>query len=194
MEKTVLGLDLDDLLFETFDAIIVWHNAHFGTNHSNKDMVSYHLCDLWGTTPTEANRRVYEFYYSSDHATMRLLPGVACVIPMLEATHEIQIFSARPQAVLGPTQDLVARHFPNLADRVHLTNRFGVGPEIAKSELCVRFKVEQYADDASHHHADVAKVVKDPILLETPWNRDYAATLPPRQRARSWYGIGILLA
>ena len=194
MDKPAFGLDLDDLFFDTFRAIILWHNIHYGTRDTHEQMVSYHLCDLWGITSTEANRRVYEFYHSPEHANMPLKSGAKEVVPMLESENSLFIFTARPTSVLAHTQELVGKHFPMLTDRVYLTNRFGAGPETLKSDLCVRFQVQKYVDDAVHHHEDVSRVVPQTLLFEAPWNREYALRLPQSQRVRSWYGIAMRLA
>ncbi len=187
------GFDFDDVLFDTNRAICRWHNARFNTQFTRDDIKSYHLYELWGVSREEGIRRVFEFYHSEEHMETELMPGVARALPRLLERDELFIISARPNGVLGHTQELMGRHFPELVDRLYLTNRFGAGPEIDKSELCKRFDLESFVDDAPHHDEDVAKVVRQPVLFETPWNRSYAATLPPHRRARSWYGLAMRL-
>lgn len=187
------GFDFDDVLFDTNRAICRWHNAHFNTRFTRDDIKSYHLDEIWGVSREEGIRRVFEFYHSKEHAETELLPGVARLVPRLMERDELVIVSARPNSVLGHTQELLARHFPALVDSLYLTNRFGVGPEIHKSELCTRFELESFVDDAQHHDEDVATVVRQPILFETPWNRSYAATLPPHRRVRSWHELAMRL-
>lgn len=191
--KRKLGLDFDDVLCDLSGGLARWHNRYHGTNYERKDIVSYHMRDLWGCTLEVQNRRIYEFYLSAEHASTEPVAGASLVLPMLEEQYEISVISARPESVRAQTTEWLEEHFPSLVDKLHLTNRFGVGPELKKSELCVRQGIEVFVDDAQVHHVDLLPVVPRVILFEAPWNREYALTIPRHQRVRSWYGLAMRL-
>ncbi len=194
MKKPVLGLDLDDVLMDFNRSLADWHNAHHGTSYCREDIVSYQLSELWGTTRDESVRRICEFYHSPEHAVARCMSGAEFVLPELEEQYEVVVISARPERARGETLAWLEGHFPTLVDKLHLTNRFDMGPELLKSEICKRLGVETFVDDAPMHHEDVSRVVTTSLLFEAPWNREYALGLPQNQRVRSWHDLGFRLA
>ncbi len=193
--KKKLAIDHDDVVMGFNAALCCYHNARYGTTLTRADITSYHLKDIWDTTTEEAHRRIFDFYCSKEHEEAEPMPGAKKVIEMLEEHYEIEVITARPERFRPQTLAWLEGHFPQLVDRVHFTNRFGdTGKEILKSEVCARIDAEIFVDDAPMHHEDVARVVPRTILFEAPWNREYAATLPQKQRVRSWYGLAMRLA
>ena len=57
-----------------------------------------------------------------------------------------------------------------------------------------RLGVEVFVDDAPPHVEEVAPFVRQALLFDAPWNRDYAPSHPNIRKVRSWGEILAFLA
>ena len=172
-----IGLDLDDVLLATNEALAVFHNRHFGTDYSVADVREWSLIGLWRCSEAEMYRRVDLFFRSADHAATKPIDGaVAAVRALREAGHTLIVITARPQTARECTLELVGKNFPHLD--VHFADTE------SKSLICQRHGVVAFVEDAPHHFNDVAGVVQCPLLFDKPWNQDHQVS--PASRVRSW--------
>jgi 5'(3')-deoxyribonucleotidase len=77
---------------------------------------------------------------------------------------------------------------------VHFTSHFTpqVGT-LTKGEICKKFGVNIFVDDAPMHIEKVAPHVEQAFLMDAPWNQNYVLTAPNIQRVHSWEEIRAFL-
>ncbi len=190
----VVGLDLDDVLMDFNTGLCVFHNARYGTSFTREDIISYHLEEIWGCEQEEAIRRVSEFYCSSEHDATQPVPGAVEIVQELLDDRSVFIITSRPESVSEQTYAWIKKHFPSLAESVYFTSHFfHKESRVTKGEVCRKLGVEVFVDDAPFHAEDVALVVSQVFLFDTPWNRNHELFLPNIQRVHSWNEIYALL-
>ena len=190
----VIGLDLDDVLMDFNAGLCVFHNARYGTSLVREDITSYHLEKIWGCSQEEAIRRVSEFYCSFEHYATQPVPGAVEIVKELQDKEKVVIITSRPESVSAQTYTWLKKHFPFLTGNVHFTAHFFHKETIVtKREVCQKLGVGVFVDDAHFHAEDVATIVEQVLLFDTPWNRSQKLVLPNIRRVHSWNEIHALL-
>ncbi len=94
---------------------------------------------------------------------------------------------------MGQTYTWLERHFKDMFEAVHFTGQFSHnGGQITKGEVCRELGVTFFVDDAPHHIDDVASVVENVLLFNTPWNQNYEIKSANVTRVNSWNEIHTL--
>lgn len=168
------GSDLDDCLIDCFDSVTRFHNERYGTNHLSTDIRSWHLEHLWGCSEAEAVRRVAEWFDSPSHDTVMPLPGAQAAIARLAIKRELCVISGRPSCTQEKSEQMVRRHFwASFAAGVHLTDQFGERRR-SKGDVCRELGVTHYVEDSPTHARDLLAAGVTVLLLDKPWNREFA--------------------
>lgn len=185
----VIGVDMDDVIFDFNDSLHAYHNAKYGTSVKRQDVVTYDLEDVWKCTPEEAARRVLEFYGTPEHDQAGLINGAAEAIVELSKTHELHIITSRGEQIRELTLRWVDEKFPGRFKSVQLTNHYFGVPEKkrSKAEVCEELGVDFMIEDSMSQAKEISGTGRTVFLLDTPWNQ---GELPKNVvRVHSWAEI-----
>jgi len=187
--KLVIGVDFDDVLFNFNDSLHAYHNAKYGTSVERKDIASYDIEKVWGCTPEEAARKVFEFYFAPDHDRTSIVAGAIEGVHKLKKDHELHIISSRGDNIKDLTLRWIDQNFPGYFKSVNLTNLyFGIADRAhSKAEVCKKLGVDVMIEDSLSQAEDVSSIGCKVILLDCPWNQ---GKLPDNVvRVYSWHEI-----
>ncbi|MFA5997137.1 MAG: hypothetical protein WC791_01455 [Candidatus Paceibacterota bacterium] len=188
----VIGIDFDDVIVSTNEAMALWHNRVYGTAYERKDIFTYSIEKIWGCSLDEANKRIDNFFSSDEHTSTKLINAAVDSLRMLKGKDkELHIITARRKEFSPITLLLAQKHIPFLLDSFHFPNGSvykGIPTKRRKAELCLDLGIEVFIDDHLDYAFDIAATGTPVLLLDAPWNQ--TAELPKNvTRVYSWEEI-----
>lgn len=171
--KKVLGVDFDDVIVRTGDAMAKFHNATYGTNYTRDEVTDYNLGEVWNCTHEEAQRRIDEFMDTDFHHSAEAVFGAYDALEQLGKKYEIVIVTGRHEAMRDSTLDWLTKNFLGLYREIHFTGHYETDPsrKKKKSDVMTTIGADLFIDDALHFATDVASVGIPVLLFDTPWNQ-----------------------
>ncbi len=189
IQKPVIGVDFDDVLFKCNDALAEFHNATYGTSYAREDVRTFDLGEVWSCTPEEAQRRINEFTSTDFHHDAEAVFGAYDALKILAETHDIVIVTARLEKWRDATITWLEKNFIGLYREVHFTEQFHTdqAKRRQKSEVVRALGMSAFIDDSLHQVDDVSSLGIPVFLFDTPWNQ---GPLPGGvARVHSWQEI-----
>ena len=181
-----IGIDIDEIIAATLEALLVFHNEAYQTNLKHGDIFSYKLWEVWGGTEEDAVQKWHAFY-ETDHFTgiAPIAGALAALRTLKERGHELYAITARPHSIARKTEAWLDMHFPEVFIEVHFANTYDTGNvKRKKSELCNELGITILVEDDPRHAMDCADHAINVILLDYPWNQ---VVFPDRvHRVYSW--------
>jgi hypothetical protein len=192
MRKRILGFDLDDVVIDFNGPICGWHNVKYGSNYCRADIKTYELGKLWQCPREEANRRVYEFYFSQEHQVIPAVAGAIDGLRFLQSRGDILVSAtSRPAEIRDLTLDLLTSYgVMHLFEEFHFLGHWHGGPHgqhVTKASVCREVEVELFVEDSLSHAQIIATAGIPVLLLDTPWNQ--GETPPLVTRVPNWEKI-----
>ncbi|TAJ15313.1 hypothetical protein EPO56_01220 [Patescibacteria group bacterium] len=174
--KRVIGVDLDDVLSRTGDAMAQFHNATYGTKYKREEVKTFDLDAVWNCTPEEAKERVVEFMTTDFHHDAKVVFGAYDALKKLGEFYDIVIVTGRNESMRDSTITWLTKNFLGLYREVHFTGHFDVveSKRRKKSDVVKDIGMSLFIDDALHFATDVAGVGVPVLLFDTPWNQGMA--------------------
>lgn len=189
-----IGIDIDEIIAATLDAMLKYHNSAYGTSLCQADVFSYCLWEVWGGSEEEAKQKWHEFYETDHFAGICPIAGAFSALTALrDRGHELFAITARPHHIAKRTENWLDVHFPAVFAGVRFANTYGLdGVRHKKSELCTDLGIVVLIEDDPRHAIDCADHGIDVILFDYPWNK---VALPERvHRVHSWDDVIRLVA
>jgi uncharacterized HAD superfamily protein len=182
-----IGIDFDDTVAASIEAIIKLHNRDFDTNYKREDATVWHLEDLWGIDKDVFQARLDEFFSAKN---VEYLDPVAGAIPAIDALkaagHELYIITARHDDYVEATELWLKLHFSDTFKGIHYGHSRSEDPakKRLKSAICKELGIELLIDDHMNNAIDCSAQGINFFLLDQPWNQ---GELPPGvTRVFSW--------
>ncbi|HME86890.1 MAG TPA: hypothetical protein VKE88_00575 [Candidatus Nanoarchaeia archaeon] len=180
-----VGVDLDDVLSQTFEPIRLFHNSKYDTKIKFEDITSHpwyiFMTEQYGpVTNEEMIRRFHEFYETDAFKNLALVKGAQEGIAELKKRHfDLDIITNRPSILHGATQQWLGKHFPGMFGGVHMTNKETNDGGVKKDKFtfCKELGISVIIEDCLENAIDCvtkAKAAGHPlraILFDRPWNR-----------------------
>ena len=172
-----IGIDIDEIIAATLDAMLDFHNGMYGTDLKQADIFSYKLWEVWGGSEEEAVQKWNEFFETDHFAGVCPIVGAFAAMTVLkERGHELFAITARPHHISKKTEDWLDEHFPAVFSGVRFANTHGAsGIKYKKSELCAELGIGTLVEDDPRHAMDCASKGISVILFSYPWNKDLSA-------------------
>ncbi len=175
-----IGFDLDETLAPFMPHLITYLHRQGINVPSYEETFSFNLWEVWGCTPEESRRRVFDFYHSPDFSELRPYPDVSPLLAHLfRQGHEHHAIKARPDSMWERTDAFFRNHLPNLFSGVHLTGQYSPTPSATsksrtKGVLSCELGLDLFVEDSLHHATEVAsKGVSRVFLMTRPWNQGH---------------------
>lgn len=187
----VIGIDLDDVLFDFIGHFFSWHNQRYGTNLTFQDMTRRKLWQVWGGTQTEAAERIPAFFREVDMLRLAPIAGAVEALQELRDRYRLAVISARDPAALAPTQQWLEHYFAGLFDQVELglSNPLDQDRPMTKAEFCQLHGIGLLVDDQlSNAEACAQAGIRVLLYGDLPWNQ--SARLPGGvERVPDWAAV-----
>ena len=185
----LLGIDLDEIVADSLDAIIKFHNEKYKTNLKKDNFVSYRFWEIWGGTKEESVKKISEFFKTDHLANIYPIAGsLGALADLKKSGHELFIITGRRNEIIKQTEEWIEKHFPNIFSGAHFANSYTLGGhERKKSDICKKLGVELIIEDDLLHATDCAKNGIKVFLFDYPWNQGNLS--PNIERVFSWSEI-----
>lgn len=191
MNKPIIAIDCDDVIFESAAKIIEHYNTAYD---ANIDFESYYSKDetLWGTDINSASVRVQSFLCSPEYQQSIPLPGAIEAIGELASKYELHIVTARSDSTIATTNQMLHKFFPDAFKSIIFTNHFS-DKSRTKADVCNELGATYLIDDHIHHAEIAAKQGVQVLLFgKYPWNE--AENLPNSVcRVNDWHNVREIL-
>lgn len=172
----ILWVDLDEVLAETIDEVLKYHNYSINNMSITKNDISdYYLSNI---NKYNINRQQAINFFSeilTTSARENILP-VQWAKEKLETLHKqwwkINIVTARREEIADYTHKWLDKYYPNLIDNILFANHFS-DKEVPKSNLCLQKGIDYMIEDNLDFALELAQFGIKVYLLDKPWNRHY---------------------
>lgn len=161
----VIGIDFDEVLADTWSAVIEFHNDRYQTSWQRKKIKTPRFWDVLGATKEESYKKAVEFcgtqYFKNTKPVIGSLDGIDYLI---SRGYKLIIITTRPSYLSKETENWIKRYFPNKFAGIFYSS------ENTKSSVCLKerakFLIEDDLDNAKECESSGVKV----FLLDSPWN------------------------
>lgn len=190
-----IGLDLDDVVFDTVPSFLGFYNQIHGTNFTRTDITMYEIEQLGiGKTPDDVTRLFDRFHTSPEFDRIPLVEGAEEGIFELSRLPDssLVIVTSRPPRYRAKTTASITRSFPNNPLPVYFSYDFSFNNQQtrsqAKSQICRELGVDVFVEDYLVYAQACSEQGVRVLLLDKPWNQN--GTLPSNiTRVYKWQEI-----
>jgi uncharacterized HAD superfamily protein len=185
MARKRIGVDFDDVLASTGEAVIDWHNKKYGTDHALEDLKNFGFEHMWNCSVDVAVERVHEFYPTTPETPP--IPGAISGIKALAEKHELVLITGRSDIAVDVTHAWLEKHLPGIFETTYFTNQFHGEKKMSKAEFCRAHNIDILIDDFMGTAENVSKEGIPVLLYDRPWNQ---GEIPEKvTRVHSWEEI-----
>jgi len=179
-----IGLDFDDTLMHTREALVDLLNQIHNTNLHPDNCTDYYLSDHWNLTEQQ-----FTDMFNEHQDAIHTQPPLAGMLETLESwtPHAtFHIITGRPECWLPSALEWLGKHNIPIAQIISARTAGGKGPA---SKL---HKLDLFIDDHFTFAKEVADFNIPVLLLDRPYNR--SLTHPQITRVKDWHEIQTIVA
>lgn len=189
MEK-IIGIDLDEVLSETVDGVLKFHNYQINGIPAHKEDISdYYIFNIEKYNLNKEDAIKYFRVFLDEWQRSEDIFPVKWAKEWLERLRQdgwkIIIVTARRIEIKEFTVHRLNQHFLWLWDEILFANHFSEN-EISKSELCKQHGIHNMVEDNLDYAIDLANAGIKTYLLDKPWNQKYVKNVYPNINKVSW--------
>lgn len=162
----IIGVDFDEVLADTWSAVIKFHNERHGTAWQRAAIRTSKFWEGLGETQEESYRKVDEFCQTNYFKNIQPVIGSRTGVRQLRRRgHELVIITTRPGYLARATEIWLDCYFPGqFAGVFH-------SPEGGKSDLCLEHQAKILIEDDWENASECAAKGIRVLLLDSPWNQ-----------------------
>ncbi len=179
-----IGIDLDEVLVNTFGSFLNYYNSKHKTNFQIQDVHSYHLWEIFGCSRGQVIMSMYQFQNTDLFANLPPAEQAEFSIAQLSRKNEFYVLTSRPEICRGQTETWIAKHFPLLLQNLYFTSDFHPNNSKPKSGLCLDLRIELMLEDAPRYALECAEAGVKTFLFDKPWNQEVSH--PKITRVKNW--------
>ena len=170
----LIAIDLDEILAETLEGVILFHNKTYDTALSTKDFHSYRWWEVWGGTREEAVNKFLQFTKSDFFKKLLPFKDAVDAVSLLAQKHELIVLTSRQTELETETREWIKKYFPNKFKSVHVLNHADwatKGKTLTKKEVCKKLGVNVLIEDNLDYANECAAENVKAFLINYPWNK-----------------------
>jgi 5'(3')-deoxyribonucleotidase len=190
MSKTVIAIDIDEVLAPFVSGLVAWHNQQYGTAYQFQDFNSYEFHKIWGGDRDQAIMKG-TMHFETRGSTPPL-PDAVQVLTRLAQRYDLIVVTSRMILHKPQTEAWINEHFPQLFQEIVLCNhwdRENRHPKLTKSAACQRLGAQYLIDDLPNYiHEAAGAGITGLLFGEYPWNRQ-TTTHPQVHRVKDWQAV-----
>lgn len=186
-KKSVIAIDIDDVIIETSPHLVTYYNRTFGTNVAVKDMYPSNLRP-WGVSDKAAwVKRVEAYLATEEFQSISPSPETVASLVRLARSNVLHVVTGRSIALELLTNNMVNKFFPGIFHSVIFTGL--LDKKRGKAEVCQELGAEFLIEDHLGHALPVAETGINVLLFgDYPWNQ--ADELPSNVvRVKDWTAV-----
>lgn len=190
--RLTIGVDCDDVLISTAEAIVNNYNSRFDTQLTLADMYRPARLESWGTADQDmAIERVNEFLRSEEHASLAPDAEAVVAIRAIAEVHDLHVITGRASFLELVTRHMLDTYFEGCFKSVAHTNYITVSTNTAlrrsKGEVAAALGADLLVDDHIPHGTNVLEAGVEGVLVfgNYPWNQ-YEELPPGMTRCENW--------
>jgi 5'(3')-deoxyribonucleotidase len=174
--KSVLAIDIDDVLAENASAFIDYSNKTFGTNLTVDDYQE-HWGEIWKSEYEETEKRALEYHQSGQLANYKVIVGAKEALEKLKVHFRLVLLTTRRNSVSQLTKDWIEKYYPNIFDDIVFTGFFDApiknkSIHMTKADLAKKIQADYLIDDQLKHVKAVAEIgIKGLLFGIYSWNK-----------------------
>lgn len=194
MKKSVIAVDVGEVLFPLSPTFLEYHNNQHQTAFTLDEMTSYYLEELTGETSEQMLEKIHAYLDTHYFRSGRPISGAIEVISRLAESFNLVIITARDIHYRGRTETWLKEHFGDLFSQLHYTHTLDEpNKEIEKYVLCQRVGAKVLIDDNLHHLSKAAEHGIAGILFGNyGWNQ-YDVLPDNITRCQDWQSVEAFL-
>lgn len=177
-----IGIDFDDTLVPTRDALYDYFNKKHGTALDPNASSVFRCSQLWGYTG-HGFRLVFTAEQDFFHNVMRPYPGVAEVLARWVQRATLHVVTARPPEWIPSAESFCRRHELPIASVCCADGETKENKARCAQQMGLKLFVEDSADSAGR----IADAGIDVLLLDRPYNQGFSHSRVTR--VRDWQEI-----
>lgn len=166
-----IGIDLDEVLVNTFGPFLNYYNSKYNTNFQLEDIRSYYLEEVFGCSREQVIITMYQFQNTPVFTNLPPADKAALSINQLSRKNELYVLTSRPEISRSQTETWIAKHFPLLLQNLYFTSDFHPNNSKPKSGLCLDLRIELMLEDAPDYALECAESGIKTLLFKKPWNK-----------------------
>lgn len=164
-----IGIDVDDVLFETTKNWINFYNETYNGNIKYEEQIIYDIAE----TEEESTRLFDEFCRTHHFLKMTPIDGSIEAITKLNKEHELIVITSRRTIIEKETYNAIRTYFGTNIKQIFMTgNHRGDKTRTTKKQICKQENCEMIIEDAYHHAIHCAENGIKVLLYNRPWNQE----------------------
>lgn len=192
--KKIIAVDVDEVLAAEKEAVRLFINEKFGTNHTPEDYsIEAHYWgyweSVWRVSDEEAHQRFTAYLNSGSHGSHQIVEGAVEAILTLQKEYDLTVITSRNDQLFDITHQWLETNFPKVFKRVEFVTLWSKDKKVSKAVICNNIGASYLIDDNLEHCALVAEVgVKGLLFGEYGWNK--GKVLPTGVvRVKDWQAV-----
>jgi len=167
-----IGIDLDDVIADFFEALLKFYHKKFGKLHKKEEFKEWKWWPVWGVSREEAIKIVDEFHESHKLEEVPLMEHALNSLHHLLKDNEIFIITSRPVRFKPKVESWIKHHLGDLKIEVMHAGDFHKGQGATKAEICREKGISLMLEDSPDTALECANAGIKVILFDYPWNQD----------------------
>ncbi|EKD24958.1 MAG: hypothetical protein ACD_80C00143G0004 [uncultured bacterium (gcode 4)] len=180
--QEIRGIDLDEVLFETMDGLLDFHNHQINGIHvTREDITDYHIHKikkLWMDLP--CNIQFWDTFQTSEkvHDIKPVAGAREGLIKLLSQEKSLISITGRCDVHKPWTYKALEKHYSGLISEVFFLNAYAdlsshKITQTTKWEICKEQWATVMVEDDLHYALELADKEIKVYLLDKPWNQQY---------------------
>lgn len=191
MSRSVIAVDIDEVLLPHFQDLITWYNSEYGTSLT---LEHNHPVDPkpWGTDNIEvAVKRVHRFFETDVFLDCKPFDDALAVLQDIAKDYDLVIITARDTIIEDLTRDWLSKHFPGLFQEVQFTSFYSLeGKRRSKASVAKELNAKFLIDDDLGHCSTAQKEgIRALLFGEYPWNTKNMPLPDGIVRVKNWPAV-----
>lgn len=193
MSKSVIAIDIDDVLALRADIFLDFVNKEFGSSLTLHDL-SEDWVKMWGISRAEAERRGEVIINKALHGLYPVIPGAQEAIKLLQQQFRLIAVTSRRALTKDLTEEWLARHFPNSFEKI-IHAGFWDDPDYQdghlkdKTDIYGQIGAQYVIDDQPKHCIAAAKAGHTALLFgDYPWTQN-VGLIPNLVAVKDWRAV-----
>lgn len=189
----IIWIDLDEVLAETVDHALEFHNYQICWKNLNKDdIIEYYIYKIEKLEVTKEEAINWFRKPLLHDYNLEILPVLWAhnwLKRIKEKWYKCKIVTARQSEILSEyTHKWIEKHFWNIFDDILFANHFTKN-DISKSEICKNHWIEIMVEDNFEYALELAQNWIYTFLIEKPWNKNIKTEHKNIKKVKSWEEI-----
>ncbi len=173
--KSVIAIDVDDVIAANAKAFIEYSNQKFDTNLTIDDYQE-HWGEVWKVEYNEGEERAVEYIDSGHIATYGMIEGAREALLQLKKHFELIVLTTRRNSVKQLTKDWLEKYYPDVFDDFIFTGFFDSPTKdsinMTKAELAKSIRADYLIDDQLKHIMAASEIgIKGLLFGNYSWNK-----------------------